>query len=326
MACFHPLPAIKKPYPDNRFKVGRENQEFLPYTDRITGEYIEQIKVPCGKCIGCRLDYSRTWANRCVLESLSFPQETCFFVTLTYSDESIKEHSSELISPKGTLTLYPKHVQDFMKRLRIHWQRKYNHDGIRFYLAGEYGDETARPHYHALIYNIPIKDLTFYAKNNLGQPLFNSGEIEDIWGFGYVVLGELNWDTCAYTARYVMKKQKGKGAKDFYENAGLYPEFVRMSRDPGIGRLYFEANKDKIYRTDSIVLPGGKVVKPPAYFDKLYSLEHPEIINDLKIDRRYCAEMAKQNRLLQCDYDEKKYFSILEENKNKSVKGLTRYL
>lgn len=87
MPCFHPLTAIRK-RGENTFRIGRENDTFEPYTDYNTGELVEPIKIPCGKCVGCRLDYSRTWADRCVLEGKSF--EHNWFVTLTYDDVNLE--------------------------------------------------------------------------------------------------------------------------------------------------------------------------------------------------------------------------------------------
>ena len=107
----------------------------------------KMVSFPCGQCIGCRLDYSRQWADRIVMESMSYPGRSWFF-TLTYSDENLP------VSDLGTFTLYPRDVELFMKRLR----REYG-EGVRFFLAGEYGDQSARPHYHACVMNLSLLDL-----------------------------------------------------------------------------------------------------------------------------------------------------------------------
>lgn len=328
MSCFHPLPAIKKRYSD-QFIVGRQGESFEPYVDSLTGELIEQIKIPCGKCIGCRMDYSRAWADRCVLESLDYPSDRCWFVTLTYNDDNIETDKRSLISDKGTLTLYPKDVQDFLKRLRIEWQRRYNCDGIRFFMCGEYGSTTARPHYHLLIYNLPIPDLSFYKANMQGDILYNSPELEDIWSHGFVVIGKFEWKTAAYTARYVLKKFKGKTKEetdDHYKSVGLYPEFTRCSRRPGIARPFYDRHSSEIYKNDEIILPGGRVTKPPKYFDKVLRDEDPDLMQFIKSARRHVAELKSSQMFSYTDLDEDSYFLLQERKKENQTKLLTRLL
>ena len=336
MPCFHPLPAIRK-RGENTFRIGHEGDIFEPYTDYNTGEIVEPIKIPCGKCVGCRLDYSRTWADRCVLEGKSF--EHNWFVTLTYDDDFLETKKRSLITPKGTLTLYPKDLQDFLKRLRVEWFRRHNHEGIRFYACGEYGSQTFRPHYHILLYNLPLYDLKPFFINKQGDQIYLSDELSEIWGLGHVSVGEFNWQTAAYTARYVMKKQKGKGAAEYYENAGIIPEFVRMSRRPGIAREYYEQHKDDIYCDlspenaehitlcqSSIILPNGREVSAPKYFDRLFEGEDPVFMAFLKEQRRKLAELRMEKILEQSDLDERGYFAAKEEYQKNRIKALTRLL
>ena len=118
----------------------------------------EKIKVPCRKCIGCRIDYSRDWAVRCVHEAQMYEDNA--FITLTYSEQNVP--------PDGFLE--KQHFQKFMKRLRRHFAPK----TIRFYMCGEYGEEFGRPHYHALLFGIDFADKTFH-KENHGSRLYTSG-------------------------------------------------------------------------------------------------------------------------------------------------------
>lgn len=328
MACFHPLPAIKKRFSD-QYIVGRRGDIFTPYTDYQTGELIEPISIPCGKCIGCRLDYSRAWADRCVLESLDKDPDTCWFLTLTYDDNHIVTDKRSLLTDKGTLTLYPKDVQDFIKRLREHWSRIYNVDNIRFYLAGEYGSTSGRPHYHMIVYNLPIFDLKFYRSNLDGDSLFNSDEIEDIWNNGFVVIGRLEWKTAAYTARYVTKKFKGKTkaeTDEFYKSCSLVPEFTRCSRRPGIAREFYEKHSAEIYKNDEIILHSGRVTKPPKYFDKIMKEEDADLMEFVKTARRHVAELKKAEIFNETSLDEDRYFTLQERKKENQIKLLTRSL
>ena len=93
-----------------------------------------------------------------------------------------------------------------MKRLREYYRSEHNHVGIRFFLGAEYGDTTARPHYHILMFNCPIFDLEYYAKSPLGDVYFNSQTFAKLWQKGHVVIGELTSESAAYTARYCQKK------------------------------------------------------------------------------------------------------------------------
>lgn len=91
------------------------------------------VTVACRQCIGCRLDSSRDWAVRCVHEA-QVSDASCF-VTLTYDEANVPR------------SLTHAHFQAFMHRLRKRLNRS-----IRFYMAGEYGDTTLRPHYHACMF------------------------------------------------------------------------------------------------------------------------------------------------------------------------------
>ena len=130
--------------------------------------------LPCGHCMECRLEYSRQWANRMMLE-LSVLKKA-IFLTLTYDDSHVpvSEWSPSVPPPcflpckkqdvlldqeylvPSSLTLVKRDVQLFIKRLRKHFKDI----KIRYYLAGEYGDVkySQRPHYHAIIYGLSIDD------------------------------------------------------------------------------------------------------------------------------------------------------------------------
>ncbi len=188
-----------------------------PYVDK---EWY--VPVPCGKCASCHCDYSRDWSNRMILELQD--HDEAMFLTLTYNDDHLP------LSPKGFPTLDKRDIQLFLKRLR-----KYLGDKrIRYYLAGEYGSRTHRPHYHAIIYGIGVNtfdDIVFRGNNKLGHPFFTSPKLESIWGNGFVMFSSVTWRTCNYVARYVLKKQ---AERDDCDGVCL-PPFNLSSRNPGIG-------------------------------------------------------------------------------------------
>lgn len=230
---------------------------------------IEVIQVPCGCCIGCRLDYSRQWANRCYLESLDSKYN--YFITLTYDVEHVP------IGKCGNGTLVPDDLKKFLKDLRAYYKYHYNIDNIRYFACGEYGDISLRPHYHLITFNLPIYDLdpnfryvedgkeivTQHVEN--GYIYYYSDIIHKIWNKGNILIGEATWQSMAYVARYVTKKIKGKEST-VYDSLGIEPEFVRMSRMPGLGENYFKQHYNEIYENDNIVVFNGKVsqsIQPP---------------------------------------------------------------
>ena len=95
-------------------------------------------------------------------------------------------------------------------------------------------------------------------------------------------IGGVDYESCQYVARYVVKKQKGTEAREWYKQNKLNPEFVNMSLKPGIGLRYYEEHRKEIYSKDLIYLKQGKRQKPPKAFD-------------LKEDIHCLAEEAQQD-------------------------------
>lgn len=293
----------------------------------------DYVEIPCGKCIQCRLNYSKDWANRCMLEAQQHKKN--YFVTLTYDPAHLP--TKQLVdSDSGEMfyhgTLEPTDLTKFIKRLRRHFEYNYNHDNIRFYACGEYGEHTDRPHYHAIIFNLPLNDLEELCTTAQGNKLYLSKTIEEIWGKGNISVGEVTWETCAYTARYIMKKQKGqtKGLVRLHndELAELETEFTRMSRRPGIAFDYYEKYKDEIYKNDEIIFKGRKgkaeVVKPGKYYDRMFDLDNPEYMKAIKERRREAAENALKIKLEKTTLSKKEYRALEERNKEESIKKLVR--
>lgn len=342
MTCFYPLHRFITGYDSNNDKViarvvSGETKILRGTNGTIVSEYQE---IPCGKCIGCRLDYAKNWANRCMLEAQQY--EHNYMLTLTYDEEHVPiTKTYEQID--GTVycetTLNPRDVQLFLHKLRKHWEREYNWKketddkgdtikyGFRYFLAGEYGEKSSRAHYHLIMFNFPVYDLVEIEKSHKGFPQLSSPTIEKLWGKGRISLVACNWDTCAYVARYVVKKQKGPGSADYYEQLGKLPEFVRMSRNPGIGRDYYEQHKDIIYDTDEMFLSTSKglqVVKPAKYYDKLYDLENPEKLFEIKEQRVERAKERARQELLKTDVKAEFYNQVKETNLKKRTQALTR--
>lgn len=271
------------------------------------------IQIPCGQCIECRLARSRDWANRCMLESKYHKDN--YFITLTYDNEHLPkgqkidfDTGEILVEESGTLN--SKDLQDFMKRLRITWKRKYNIENIRFFACGEYGDQYARPHYHAIIFGLPIFDLKADHKSKKGNMNYTSEEISQIWGKGRIAIGSVTWDSCAYTARYVLKKFNGKHSKAYYDFLGKSAEFVRMSRKPGLAKAFYDEKRDIIYSTDEIFIStnkGVQRVKPSRYYDKLFDIDDSESLKSIKKNRQALADLKHRMKYFSTDIDPSEY-------------------
>lgn len=325
--CYHMIKAWQ-PRPEYKNELPKEIKFSRP---RSEYKY-QEIKVACGQCIGCRLKYSRDWATRIALEAAKTPGRN-WFLTLTYSDEnlpikeSINTETGELVYGA---TLLPKDLQDFLKRLRRHWDYHYKENKIKFYGCGEYGELYERPHYHVCLMNMTIREETLekWFINHEYNQIWKSEEIEKIWGKGIVGVGEVTWSSAAYVARYMIKKQKGPNAKWFYDSQAKEPEFVRMSRNPGLAREYAEKQLEEIYKNDEIILPGKKAkkVKPPRYFDNLYDLKNPEKMAIIKERRREAAEENLKNKLSRTQLDEIDYMKVEENKQTEKAKQLRRQL
>ncbi|MDO5343060.1 MAG: replication initiation protein [Bacteroidia bacterium] len=222
------------------------------------------VKIPCGQCIGCRLEKSRQWAMRCVCESSLWDYN--IFLTLTYDNEHLP----------ADLSLHKDHLQKFMKRLRKEFG-----DGIRFYACGEYGNLNERPHYHLILFNFRLLDAEPIRYKP--SPLFISPSLSKLWPFGFHSFGSVTFDSAAYVARYCTKKLTGDLAEEHYH--GREPEFALMSRRPGIGHDWLQKYQSDVYPNDFVVMRGGLKLKPPTYFDNLYD-KFTSNLDAVKVERR----------------------------------------
>lgn len=266
--------------------------------------------VPCRHCIGCKLKETKEWALRIELESKQY--EHNYFITLTYNDEnlpmkeySINEKTGEKYTPedfsynwKGTL--YKPHTQQFLKSLRQYFKREFNHEGCKFYLAGEYGTLGERPHYHLILLNTPELELKPIGMNTkTGHPYYINERIEKIWGKGFITIGEVTWDSISYTAGYCQKKLYGDIGQEIYAIKGQEPIFANMSRRPGIGRSYFNLYEKEIYKNDEIINSKGQSVKPPSYFDRLENdIGEEDYLKELKRIRSEYAQNELKKKML----------------------------
>jgi len=266
MPCYHP---IKGYYSKVENESGKRSIVFNSDLALVD----VSVFVPCGRCIGCRLDRSLAWALRCVHEAFLY-DENCF-ITLTFSDENLTSNASLKVAD----------FQNFMKRLR----QKIAPRQVRFFHCGEYGAKFSRPHHHACLFGYDFPDKVLFKRSVKGN-IYTSQMLAQLWPFGFSTVGTVTFESAAYVARYVLKKwsKENLEGSDLYEAMeGLsnedakkkyygdkHCEYVTMSRRPGIGSFWYDKFKSDIYPSGYAVLPGGKKCKLPKFYDSRYELDN----------------------------------------------------
>lgn len=266
MACYYPIKMYRSP-------SGPNSKGKTPLVSHVKTSQ-GGIDVPCGRCIGCRLERSRQWAVRCKNEA-DMNDENCF-ITLTYNNENLLYRSTD------RPTLNPRDLQLFWKRLRKEFDK--NGRKFRYFACGEYGDTTNRPHYHACLFGIDFKDKKYHSTKN-DNHLYTSDLLNHIWGNGHCLIGAVTFESAAYVARYIMGKKLGN-QKDYYIENDIIPEFNTMSRRPGIGANWFD-KYHKDVTTFDIQVVNGVETRPPKYYDKLLEKMDVDKYNKNKSNRNY---------------------------------------
>lgn len=262
MPCYYPLHAYRA-----KSKDVQKTEIAFRRLDSWRGQRLE---LPCGQCIGCRLEKARQWATRCVHEA-SLYEDNCF-ITLTYNDENLPKD--------GSLCL--RDFQLFMKRLR-----KSSEKSIRYFHCGEYGEEnTNRPHYHALLFNYDFSDKQPFSKRN-GYQTYTSNTLSELWRKGHALTGSLTFESAGYVARYTLKKVTGKDSGDYY--GVMQPPYATMSRRPGIGKGWFDKYSGDVYPIDRVIV-NGVHTRPPRYYDNLLGKKDASTLAILKIKRENLNE------------------------------------
>lgn len=299
--------------------------------------------IPCGHCWACQLKYSAEWATRIMCECKK--SEHNYFLTFTYDEENLpiaesSEYDGNVYYNDGTWngSLFPDDITKFINSLRKSFERK-GHTGIKYFYAGEYCPTSenkgmpGRPHYHMILMNCPldIKQFhDFYVDPLLKKLHWKSYEIEKLWNKGFIDIGEVEWSSAAYVARYCMKKIDYNKDKSEYYKIGKIPEFIRMSRRPGIGSDYYDKNVDEIYKTDSIVMKNyhGDICnyKPPKAWDRKFKKEHPEEWERVQASREAAAKRAQDLEQELSDYSDLKKLEMKANNIQTKVGMLPRNL
>ncbi|AXL15413.1 replication initiator protein [Microviridae sp.] len=247
------------------------------------GDYLE---LACGNCQACRAKRVRSWAIRCFHESQMHTRKSNLgpvpngcFITLTYDDEHLPNDRA----------LDLEHWKLFRKRL-------YKRFGpFRFLHCGEYGSKNGRPHYHACLFGLDFHEDREVWRTDGKSVVWLSDTLSEIWGKGFTTLAPLNFATSAYVAGYVMKKAKhaehlertGKIGVEDGRITVIYPkpEYVTMSKKPGLGSTWFEKYWTEVYPRDRVTIE-GREFQPPRFYDDMLLKSQPVLYDEVIARRR----------------------------------------
>lgn len=263
MSCYHPLLAYKD-YA-GRVKIVARASEVL--VNAHSGQS-PNMELPCGVCIGCRLQKTREWSIRMTHEGQLW--DSNLFLTLTYDEEHLPR----------SLSLEYRDFQLFMKALRkevrgVSASPRGTYP-VRYFVSGEYGGEYGRPHFHAILFNADFADKVRFVNGT-----YRSAQCESVWQRGNVVIGTLSPRSAAYVAGYTLAKVYGQKAVDHYEDVvnlqtgevtSRQREFCEMSVRPGIGAWWYEKFGGDVFPGDFAVQDARKF-RVPRYYWKKYSVE-----------------------------------------------------
>lgn len=275
-----------------------------------------QINIPCRDCIGCRQAGAREWSIRC------FHEAQCH--TVAWRDADTRITTKIPNSCVLTMTYNQEHLpsdglldhsefQRFMKRLRNKLVSDHkliklkNAPPIKFFMAGEYGGLTHRPHFHCILFGYHPNDM--YPVRIGNQNLQMSHEVTDLWSkpptpghpstpIGNVFVDTFSFAGAAYVAGYIAKKMvPGEGhfgptqwTQDDLGNLILKPispEYRRMSNRPGLGHQWISRweNMQRTY-SDDVIRIGEWKFHPPKYYDNVLKDIRPDLVQDI-LDNRH---------------------------------------
>lgn len=319
MVCYAPVKAYY-----SRTILSVDGKKIIRFGES-NRETDENIELPCGQCEGCRIAKKRDWAIRCMCEAKFYEKNS--YLTLTYAEDPI----SLTRGTNSDFTLFMKRLRQFVDRYYYDKsekayckrERTLSEEGkiqkIRYFQCGEYGAEKDRPHHHCILFNFNPDDKVFYRRSS-GHPQYISPKLCEIWQKGLVFIGNVCMQTAAYVAGYIQKKVTGEKANAHYKRVDstgrtvrIIPEYVTMSRRPGIGKKFFDKFKTDLYPKDYFTLGDGKKLSPPKYFDRNLERINPILLEILKEQRKGKVNVEDNTLKRRCErhwirkYETKKY-------------------
>lgn len=156
-----------------------------------------------------------------------------------------------------------------------------------------------------MIFGYDFKDKVLWKSSENGC-LYTSETLLKLWPFGNSLIGGVSFESAAYVARYMLKKQKGpdswlKYAQLNYVTGEILfersKEFFHTSRRPGIGASWFTKFYPEVFPCDQIVVD-GRPMRPPKYYDSAYELVDPylsDLVKERRVLSRKNVKVASEN-------------------------------
>lgn len=245
------------------------------------------FQLPCGKCLSCRLDYSRQWAIRCVHEA-KMHENNCF-VTFTYDEKSLPKDGKldyshfqqfaqklrdkifwDYLKKSGVSNYWHSLTEGQKKVFRKEHKNEFNKYRVSYFATGEYGDTTKRPHWHALLFNYRPADQRYKYTSDRGDRVFESEDLKQLWPHGISEFGEVTYDSAAYCARYAAKK-----LSHGMDGSHPYEPISKKSSLNAIGKTWLESYWPDAFQNGYIVLPDGSTCSIPRYYEKWLKKNQP---------------------------------------------------
>lgn len=255
----------------------------LTYKQLTSSPELTGLELPCRKCLACRLSTAREKAIRCWHESQMW--DNSIFLTLTYDDAHLR-------SPRLDYSDF----QDFMKSLRAHVGHT-PESRIGVMVTGEYGEQTKRPHWHAILFNYRPADATHKYTSHSGDSVYSSQEIDSLWEKGATEFGTVTIDSSSYVARYAAKKlvHGPDQSHDFHP-------IHRTSSKHAIGKAWIEKYWESTFALGYVYLPNGSKAGIPRYYKDWLKEQNPAaylryVTNVLPKTTALAEEAAKQDEL-----------------------------
>lgn len=294
--CLYPKIILNKKYLPNK-KNGGIVPRFPRGKDGKEDRRVMYVPVGCGKCMECKKQKANEWRVR-LNEEVKSNKMNCHFVTLTFSDESLKKLYNKYFSKsdiKGYLLdneICIKAVRLFLER----WRKK-TKKSVKHWFITELGHEgTENVHMHGFIWT--------------DRP---SRFIDDRWGYGFVwdsvrEKGYVNEQSINYVIKYCTKKDE------------LHKEYEpKILCSAGIGKGYFDRDDWKLnkfkgksteqgYKSST----GVKMGLPIYYRNKIWSDREREMLwMDMLDENVRYVDGYKIN--MNYDIDEKEYYRRLNK-------------
>ena len=231
---------------------------------------INGMSMPCNHCAACYKNHSDDWFSRLTIEF--YNSRDAAFLTLDYAPEFVPINEQS-----GLLSLKKEDFQLFMKRLR----QKVPAGTLRYFAVGEYGSQSHRPHYHAIMFGIDK-----YQCWEAARPSWRKMG-KDI---GHVHVGNVTPASIRYVCSYITARRHHQFNKTLAE-----PPFSLQSSNPGIGFQYmFNPEIIRYHKEDIerrfVQINGASLHMPKFYSSRIYN----KTDNDILLERELPDKFAER--------------------------------